>query len=390
MKNIVYILLTIMFLIISCKKNNETNNKTIKGKKHLTLNKIDLDTIKVDASNTSCMGTFFMENGNIIFADIAFSSLYYYNLEGKYIKRFLGKGRGPKEIPSTIRNISPVENTDYFFAFTNGNILYRINKNSKEINNLGQIDFKWESYNKKRPNPESVFNYRINAIFPPVFKFSKINDSIYMFPTYSIKKQFSGYSRKTNADLYYKEARTFGFLNINSMKVTEVNGRYPGIYQKYKYVPNFAFQSFEMKNDSLFVNYAVDSLIHVYLPPYRHPKDLIYSFGFSGINMNQKYYETKSQKEAQKRMIKDSKKFGSYHTLKYIPKTNLLFRCYHKGKHVDVDGLQVYKNYNLIGDFKVPKNFQVIGYQNSYYYAVKWRPNMYEQTFVFYKFQIKY
>lgn len=53
---------------------------------------------------------------------------------------------------------------------------------------------------------------------------------------------------------------------------------------------------------------------------------------------------------------------------KFMDETDLLFVSYRKDSE-DSDGLQIYKNGQLIADVIVPKKFRVMGYIAPYYYS---------------------
>ena len=356
------------------------------SKKSIAVRSLDIDSVIIDASNTSSMGFFYMEDSLIYFIDKMFASLYTYGLDGQYIDRYLGRGNGPNELPH-IRKIFPTDSGKVLYGFDSGNMMYEIDKTDWTVSKKGIIDFGWGKRKVSGTDPTSPSMYKYNVLNYFNFSFEEIPGTDKMiFPVHSESRNYSGSSVSSNADFYYKTARIFGVLDKNSVKVDKVFGYKSDLYNSYKYIPNFEGMSFTIKNaDTIFVNFFPDPLIYSYKFSEDNPT---YSFGNGGVDMRQDYPVTHSYDEAVKRLQSDAMEYGYYATLKYIHETNLLFRGYYKGGNPGSDGLQIYKGTTLIADVDVPLRFQVIGYREPYYYAARYWPDQYDQTFVFFKFKV--
>ncbi|MCM1373296.1 MAG: hypothetical protein NC113_09630 [Bacteroides sp.] len=118
-------------------------------------------------------------------------------------------------------------------------------------------------------------------------------------------------------------------------------------------------------NGNFYVTFEADSAIYVY-DKNNHG---LARFGFAGKNMETNYTSTPTLADVRKNYSKERKRCGYYNWIEYDDANGLLFRSYQKGEHEAMDGLQIYRNHNLIADIDVPKNFKVMGYIEPYYYS---------------------
>ena len=116
---------------------------------------------------------------------------------------------------------------------------------------------------------------------------------------------------------------------------------------------------------TFYVTYEADSTIFAY----DKNNNEIARFGFAGKNMDISYTTTPTLADVRKNYSKERRKYGYYNWIEYDDVNGLLFRSYQKGEHEATDGLQIYKNHNLIADIDVPKRFRVMGYIAPYYYS---------------------
>ena len=373
----------ILFLLNSGCQGRFTSTLVHKGKDVCINTDILIDSISFNAERTSCVGFFFMDDSLICFSDRLYCSLFRFNLNGTFVDRKFGKGSGPGELPA-LRKMFNVPGKDYYYSFDQNNMLYQLDKRKWTVKRLGRIDFGWDK-SVQKIGSDYANCYYFNTLNYPGFVFHEINDSTLIFPVKADHKKFSGSSVESNANKYYTTGKIFGELNLNSNKVDRLFGFIPEFYQQYEFLSNFNGFSYDCQGDTIYVDYAADSLMHVY----KYPDKFLYTIGFSGRDMNQDYKETSSYEAAKKQMREDALIFGRYSCVKYIKETNALLRVYYKGNHSETDGLQVYKNNDLIADFDVPKHFQVIGFCNGYYYAVKYVPEQTGQEFNLYKFKLE-
>lgn len=379
-KTRILLILLSIYLLTGC-KNDSNKNMPHRGKIDIQIKNILIDSIVIDAANTSLVGSFFLQDSLIAFSDQMYASLFLYKLNGEMIGRFLGQGKGPNELPK-LRKIVPIEDSQEYIALIGTNSYSIINKNNWTTKTK-YIDWGWEN-NYKSTSSNNISNYSINLRNPVSLDIKPIADSLFIFPIIATSKNFAGFSPESNAEKFYKEGRPLGVLNRNTGNIDKLIGQYPPIYLNYEYIPNFTTFSFDVNIDTIFMSFNPDSLISVF----KYPDKNICTFGYKGRDMDQTYRETNTMDEAFKGLKEDVQKYGYYMTLKYFKNSKLLFRGYYKGDQAKTDGLQIYHNYDLIGDVDVPKRFQLLGCFNNVYYGVKYFPDIYEQKFVFYKFSI--
>lgn len=381
-----YILYFILFLVSSaCNSEHDAEHKGIVKKQ---IGDISIDTLKADASNTSSMGRFFMHDSVLIFGDQLFSSLFIYDNKGNLLARKAGKGNGPEEIPGEAFFFRLKNNEKHFLAVNDNNMLFFINNTTWKIDIEGRLFF--DATVDARRNHETLnpSYYKPYGRLKTSYKFSQISDSIILFPVMDRSQKLDPFNPNTARD-FYNTVKTFGLVNMNTFEVEEVTGGYPGSFLHHKKWSSFANYTQAFKQDTMFVTHFPDSLIYVYKKPYQHPRDLEYTMGFNGKNMNHNYPFIGSNRNANDRKREQILKYGFYTNLHYVDESNILFRSYHKGSHTEYDGLQIYKGIDLIGDFEVPKYFKVLGYYQKFYYAVRFLPDAQQQVFEFYKFKIK-
>jgi hypothetical protein len=188
-----------------------------------------------------------------------------------------------------------------------------------------------------------------------------INDSILILPVNIIKRYTSEHGLINKN--HYSKGHIFGELNINTMKIEKVFGRFPEIYRTSP-VPHLEFFQYAMNKDTVYVNHAVDSLIYVY----KYPETLLYTIGYECNRINRGYKTTKVIDQTL--FTQDMQRTGINTGLKYIPQTNYLIRTYMTNLMTGASGMQIYRDNDLIGEFEMPPFYIFLGYYNGIYYGV--------------------
>ena len=180
----------------------------------------------------------------------------------------------------------------------------------------------------------------------------------------------------------YEHSYTIGMLQGNDFKLVRMICPRSPVYLEYEYLSGFKGVLFTVCDDSLFFSFEADSKI------YRMDlnDEKVVAFGCAGEDMNTDYPERKSLEESDEYLWEDHQKYGHYYDLKYIPETSVLFRSFRHGSSCKEDGLQVYKNTCLVAEYKVPKEFKVIGYFPPYYYAAGETGDEEDERMVIYRF----
>jgi len=378
-KCVLFASMIILIFLIGC--NNKGKKVTHVGKVNLS-SSIKIDSTVIDVSYTSGRGNFYMIDSLITFADAYSFTLYSYNNNtGKLISKHFRKGHGPNELNSFMY-VYPDSKSHKIFILDSSYFLSSCDS-SFNLVKKGVIDFGWKNNMHHSSDFNTPRNYKIMEMSDFDMNLTYINDSILMIPVNVIHRKTSQNGFVNSKE--YDEGHIFGLLNLNSMKVKKVLGKYPYIY-KTNPVPHMDFFQYSMKEDTIYVNHAIDSLIYVY----KYPDKLLYTFGYECNNINRNYTVTKKVDHG-KLLKNDTKKCGMNIGLKYISQTNLLLRTYMLNLNNGESGLQIYKDNNLIGDFKMPRYFKLLGYCDKYYYGVRLIPIETRDItkFVFYKFKIQ-
>lgn len=172
----------------------------------------------------------------------------------------------------------------------------------------------------------------------------------------------------TMNDEYLKKGKHIFEINLDTKHAEKmhVNG-YPPVYHEDRNLYGCGwFINFDIDNNGCFyVSFEADSVIYKYDNSFTP----LYSFGYSGKNMNTKYVRVGSFGEMGEHYSQERMDKGFYDWVEYVDETGLLFRSYKKGSHDANDGLQIYSGTKLIADVDVPKNLRVVGYVEPYYYS---------------------
>jgi hypothetical protein len=142
--------------------------------------------------------------------------------------------------------------------------------------------------------------------------------------------------------------------------IEKLFGHYPPIYME-SIIPNFRYNHLASSVDYLYAGYEADPNIYLY------DKELklcgYIGEPVEGIATN--FPETTTLDEAESKVIEHKNLCGYYSKVNYI--NGYLFREYVKPN--SVNGLQIYKDGNLIFEEDFTNEFNMIGYIEPYYYA---------------------
>jgi len=307
---------------------------------------------------TSYVGTFWTNGDALYFSDEYYNYVYNLKTDGSIIARHVGRGNGPGEVPH-FRYTIPFD--DGYFLFSDGNsFFYQYDRNWQPTNTF-PILWGWEKRSMAqniamKPKPDNPMSYTHDSPWPDVLQQW---DSDYMVLFIMAVHPF--FNQHWNTGSYYEYSRIFGLVNKNTGEVEKVLGRRSPVYSEQKNLPNMDHIGYAIVEDTAFVTFRPDSLIYMID---KINDCAIGKFGKQGRNMNTDYVKTQTYEEANARWREDEETFGYYTYLRYDAKHELLFRGYTQGSHSQHDGLQIYKNHALIGDFDVPKGFSIVGFCN--------------------------
>lgn len=369
------LLLIAIIVATSCadKKNVEhTGQKT----NAVSFNMVDSLIIPMDS--TSLRGNFFVQNDVLCFADTYYNRVYRFVLPtAKPLGYIFNKGRAQNEI-SNMMFMYPVTNTESesFFVDQSGG-LFTFNDSSK-INRLGTIPLGMSEGNKD--DFESPLVYGLMEISDFDLKIAQITDSTYLLPITLLPRNIPSKIEES-----FEKAHIFCLLNINTMEVEELLGKYPEIYRTSP-TNKFDFFSYDIKKDTIYVNHCIDSLIYVY----KYPDQLLYTIGYECDRIDRSY--TIGCDLESSVLGEDLSRVGFSTQINYVPETDMLIRIMNRGASYGNEFvLQAYKNNNLVAEVDIPSYFSYLTYSDGYYYGVDLLPVERDgkEEFMLYRFTLK-
>lgn len=329
--------------------NLSTNNNYKKVKK------IEINSSKMDSTiSSSFVGNLWVNDNSLYFSDSYFNYVFHLDANGNHINTFLGRGEGPNEI-SDLDDIVANDNGSYTVLNTSSSSIYNFDKDWKRINKV-HIDFGMKrSYKEVIDNPEPSLpeSYELETGYNDIMM--NWDDKYVAMSVSASHPSFNGYFK---SDLFYNHSRVLALIDKKTGMIEEFIGRRPPIYLEKQNIPSFNHFKFETDIKNAYLSFMPDPNIYVID---KTTKLAIGKFGAPGKDMKINYRLTDNYEQAQKNEIEDLTIYGYYSSIKLIPEENLVFRTYTRGQGSTNDGLQIYKNYNLIGDVTVPKGFKIIG-----------------------------
>lgn len=363
MKAIKYIFI-LSLILYGCKEETDANGVSATtyydvpelpvSTKATQVKNIELRPYAIDPEiETSFQGYFWVHADSLYFSDVRFGYVFSFDANGKVANTYLGKGKGPNEIIGIESSTPTKEGFSVFYGGNNS--LHTFDKNWKKLRG-DRVD--WGFTRKmeeviKDPNPSMPESYEFDSGYENIIKsWDEHHVAVALSASHP---KFNGYF---DSELYYNYSRILALVNTETGKIDEFVGRRSPFYLKHLSLPIFDHFSYEPTQDKVYLNFWPDTNIYVLN---KETRLAIGKFGKEGRDMNVAYTPTNSYNDATKKHYDHRKKYGYYKNLKYVPKKGLLFRGYAKGNDASIDGLQIYEKHTLVGDFDVPKNFEVLG-----------------------------
>lgn len=354
-------LLVLIIIISACENKKDTDCLTYYKVPVLSENAVEkmavkllLNRIMLDSTiESSFVGDFWINKDTLHFSDLYYNFVYRFNKTGSVIDRHLGRGKGPNEVLDFMHSL-PFQDGYCFVSISNSFVYLFDNNWIKEK----QFRIHWDVKSKYKeilnhPDPQKIEPYELRMGLPGMVKQWDHNHLVLAISASHPK--FNGYF---NSSLYYNHSRILALVNTETEKIDELIGRRSPFYLEHTNIPNLDHCIFDLAYRELFVTFWPEPFIYVID---KQSKNAIGKFGKPGRNMRINYPLTQNFEDAEMNRRKDWIEFGHYSYLLNEPKNGLLFRGYTKGGGAISDGLQIYKNYQLIGDFDVPLGFKIIG-----------------------------
>lgn len=324
---------------------------------------LEIDSVAANADTTSLRGNFVMLDSTIMFVDQLYCKIFSYDLSnGDLNYTYSGYGQGPNEMTGIMYGspINPVDTLMWIFDSSYG--VYESVPSKNIVSFKGRIDFGWNK--PAKDDYAAISNYAPMEMSDFGLKLTCIDDSTILVPLSLINRNFS----KTS-DVRYEKGRILGRLNINTMEIKELWGRFPDFYTNNP-LPFFEFFDYavDKAHSQILVNHAPDSLIY----RYDFNGDLINTFGFEPEGINRNY--TKGFDVSSEAFKADMEKVGVNTGLYYDDESQLLFRTIMKDFTSGVTVMQVYKDNDLIIEKLMPPYFKLLGKYKNRYYGIRLIP----------------
>lgn len=351
-------------------------------KDSLDISESDTFFIKTDFNEVmnSLVGHFFLKEDTFCFADEGTGSIFAYDITGKYIKTLVTTGRSKNEVfgivTASINEFDNILTVDGNWGFNLFNkdwqkIVYRNINFNHSNRTLKEV--------LKQPNPALMDIYSIAYEWTS----AKVFDNRYaIFPINTEHEKYNAYQGK-NVEHYYKNARIFGICDLMGRTVDMFGSYSPWYYERC--ITNFNDVRFDVNGNNLYYSFGADSIIYVMDIPTRK---IILGFGKAGKDMRQDYVRYDNFDQTENYYFEDRAKYGHYGNIKYEPETNRLYRVYYQGNDSDHEYVQVYENYILMGEIKVPKGTYYVGYLNGWTYFASDIADYEKDRFILYRYKI--
>ncbi len=352
-----------------------------KGSKQLNSNISQLDSINIDAIDTSTQGNFVMCGDSLYFADARNYGLHLYNLNGEYLGKKLREGQGPNELSNLLYAANLSNSSDSIVLIDRSVKLYIYDTSKDSLMNLGNVDFGWSEEEQDYDSPGA---YNVMEMTDFGITFLKKENGNIVFPVSIIKRLVGD---KVDEDRY-KKGHIFGNLAVKNMKVDSVFGQFPPFMLENP-TPGFEFfdYAYDAKNRKYYVSFATDPNLYCL----NDSGEIEYSFGEDAPDVRRTYtigYNDPS--ETFGKDIQDGQ-IGCNTGVMYVADKNLVLRTtlldFASGRVT----LQGYRDGNMILEKEMPPYFKLLGYSNGEFIGCRFLPvEIDENTIAFriYKFKV--
>lgn len=332
----------------------------INNKKDIHIENIEMDSIDLPHIESSYLGFTRIVSNSIYFIDQRFGWIFEFDRNGKFQNRFLGVGRGPAELNTSLidgyehlkdgRNIfiGPGNDCHIYKANFMKDKSYIMDKRYKR----GKLRM-----NKYAPDMPEIYTLSYEKLTVKNYK-----DNLY----FTVVSEHPAFNFIRTPAKYFENCRIIAKMDLSNGKITDLLGRYSPVYRENKSFKQISLTSFDIDNHGdFYIQQEADSLIYVYDRNFTIKK----AYGFKGNHIDLPSRPLTTIDDFRKYYKEEREKKGYYNWIEFIDETGLLFRSYKKGEDSSSDGLQIYKDNVLIADVNVPKDFKVVGFIDPYYYS---------------------
>lgn len=360
-------------LSMCCVQACKDQSSTLRGGRNVQISALCIDTIKIaPMKETSWVGQSGMVGDSLYFYDSELSFLYRISTGGEVGSRKLGLGHRSDELPAKHLDVAFDLDGKRFVGMGSTADVYVYDDSDNQVR---KIDLKFDG----EPG-----TYQSALSYSTWDEFNMCVDSIYAY--YNILGESQGV-RIADEEDYFQKAAILMKLNLKTGEQKPM-GHYSDFYERNKkHVRHLPHIYFDLAEDgTFFVAYQADPSIYHYDQDF----NLLEMFGVEGSNMNTDYSKCALGIQGFYAAYNNDielKKVGYYYWMKHL--NGYTFRAYRVSGTAKTDRLQIYdRQYDLIADVEVPKDFRVVGYAAPYY-VTQIMTKETEDGLYFYRFKLE-
>lgn len=369
-------LLLIALLATQCAKTDSASsdeifnlaNKPVTSKTEILYGRIELNSILLDAIETSGVALLLPSVQELKVLDQDFGKIFVFDRNGSLKRTELGAGQGPGELPGGLAMFLATNpdnpNVNYLIGGSYDVYEFDGDWQRQRFTRIRWIQRKPVETLWKNPDPTDQRSYNLGYGVNTRLGATSTHLYLPLISSFPTDTEFN-----STTDLFASQARVFGRMRFSDGQVDTIFGRYSPIYAVEEKYRSFSFFHFEMLPDKqMLITYMPDSLIYTIDLPFT----VTGAFGRSGRDMNldyQAFPESREEEDLRTHFNQERESRGYYTSLRHIPERGLVLRSYTRGSHSPNDGLQIYQNQILIADVDVPKGFKIAGYTEPYFYS---------------------
>ncbi len=344
------------------------NAKEIVSNKKIELSHIHVDTIVVNNPYSLSGDGFWKINGDsLYYFDRLLAVVDTYDKNGEFHSRRLGIGRGPGEVMEEIGTVCQVNEkwllTEIYNIYQFST--YFSDKKMKFLFHFGEDIEERKQDLYANPDPREDIE-----LYVPAYSMPQMNHLLDTRVLMKVSCEYPDFLEKE----YYSSSALVAEYDFEEGSITKLMGKYPPCYQREKGAPAFANHYYsKYKNGKYLLSFALDKNIYIC----NNTFEPISAFGIKGDIQNEDYnlidFQSGGVESYNFQEERDRK--GFYTSLYYYAEEDLTFRVYKTGTKDEAtlshnpSRMQLYRGTELIGDVKVPDNFEIIAYQAPYFYA---------------------
>ncbi len=391
------LLIVCVFLISACQSTDEelaeevqevqevsyANIESISKAPSKSINSLELSKIEIqDIGNPVGKGFSYILDNQLLFFDLARGEVLEIDPETGSQKVIITKGEGPNQVP----RFESFTHSDDKRIFLDGYAFFIYDSNWEQIGRNSYDFYANDEMTEIEANPKGemigVYELKYWENQPHI-----VDDKLWI----NIESSNPKFNFLMN-ESYYRDSRIVGEVNLSTGEVERILGRRTPIYLNYRFIPHHDTFYLTPYGDDFLLSFEPDSAIYL-VDKMLNPKSY---FGAKGIGMNQAYFEV-SDIDAWEASGKDAlTKEGFYKHVYGSQEDNMIMRTYTLGNEAseilnikdNPKRLQIFKNFQLIGDVEVPTYFKVIGKIGEYYYADGSGENPDNEEILIYRFKI--